>query len=68
MSAAFAVRFKCWADDELNTPEALEDGKVYFNYDWVEGRPPPTHHFRSMINNWLPDRGSAKRLRRANQK
>jgi len=45
------VGFKCWADDELNTPEALEDGKVYFNYDWVET--PTAEHitFRSMINN-----------------
>lgn len=45
------VGFKCWADAELNTPEALEDGKVYFDYDWVET--PTAEHitFRSMINN-----------------
>lgn len=45
------VGFKCWADPELNTPEALEAGQVYFNYDWVET--PTAEHvtFRSMINN-----------------
>lgn len=45
------VGFKCWADAELNTPEALEAGKVYFDYDWVET--PTAEHvtFRSMINN-----------------
>lgn len=45
------VGFKCWADPELNTPEALEAGKVYFDYDWVET--PTAEHitFRSMINN-----------------
>ncbi len=45
------VGFKCWADPDLNTPEALEAGKVYFDYDWVET--PTAEHitFRSMINN-----------------
>lgn len=45
------VGFKCWADPDLNTPEALEAGRVYFDYDWVET--PTAEHitFRSMINN-----------------
>lgn len=45
------VGFNCWADQDLNTPEELEAGKVYFNYDWVET--PTAEHitFRSMINN-----------------
>lgn len=45
------VGFKCWADPDLNTPEALEAGQVYFDYDWVET--PTAEHitFRSMINN-----------------
>ncbi len=45
------VGFKCWADPDLNTPEELEAGKVYFDYDWVET--PTAEHitFRSMINN-----------------
>ncbi len=44
------VGFKCWAS-ELNTPEQLEAGKVYFDYDWVET--PTAEHitFRSIINN-----------------
>ena len=43
--------FKCWADPDLNSREALEAGKVYFNFDWVET--PTAEHitFRSMINN-----------------
>lgn len=45
------VGFKCWADPDLNSPEQLEAGKVYFDYDWVET--PTAEHmtFRSMINN-----------------
>lgn len=45
------VGFKCWADPDLNTPEALEAGQVFFDYDWVET--PTAEHitFRSMINN-----------------
>lgn len=45
------VGFNCWADPELNTPETLEDGKVFFNFDWVET--PTAEHitFRSSINN-----------------
>lgn len=45
------VGFKCWADPELNTPESLEAGQVWINYDWVET--PTAEHitFRSMINN-----------------
>ncbi|MEM6728840.1 MAG: phage tail sheath subtilisin-like domain-containing protein [Pseudomonadota bacterium] len=45
------VGFKCWADPDLNTPQALEAGKVYFDYDFVET--PTAEHitFRSMINN-----------------
>jgi len=45
------VGFKCWADPDLNTPEQLEAGRVFFDYDWVET--PTAEHitFRSMINN-----------------
>jgi hypothetical protein len=43
--------FKCWADPDLNSPEQLEAGKVWFDFDWVET--PTAEHitFRSMINN-----------------
>lgn len=45
------VNFKCWANQDLNTAEELEAGRVYFDYDWVET--PTAEHitFRSMINN-----------------
>lgn len=45
------VGFNCWPDPDLNSPEQLEAGKVYFNYNWVET--PTAEHitFRAMINN-----------------
>ncbi|MDO5606699.1 MAG: phage tail sheath subtilisin-like domain-containing protein [Paracoccus sp. (in: a-proteobacteria)] len=45
------VGFKAWADPDLNTPESLESGQVWINYDWVET--PTAEHitFRSFINN-----------------
>jgi phage tail sheath protein FI len=51
ISVGALVGFNCWPDPDLNTPEELEAGKVYFNYDWVET--PTAEHitFRSMINN-----------------
>ncbi|MCX4025036.1 phage tail sheath C-terminal domain-containing protein [Spartinivicinus marinus] len=32
----------CWADPDLNTPDALADGKVYFNFDFTP--PTPAEH------------------------
>lgn len=51
VSVGALVGFKCWADPDLNTPESLEAGQVWINYDWVET--PTAEHiiFRSMINN-----------------
>lgn len=51
ISVGALVGFKCWADPDLNTPESLEGGQVWINYDWVET--PTAEHitFRSMINN-----------------
>lgn len=51
ISLGALVGFKAWADPDLNTPEALEAGQVWINYDWVET--PTAEHitFRSMINN-----------------
>lgn len=45
------VGFDCWADPELNTPEQLEQGKVFIDYDFVET--PTAEHitFRYTINN-----------------
>lgn len=45
------IGFNCWPDPELNTPKQLEDGKVYFNYDFVETPTAERITFRSMINN-----------------
>lgn len=51
ISVGALVGFKCWADPDLNTPESLEGGQVWINYDRVET--PTAEHvtFRSMINN-----------------
>lgn len=51
VSVGALVAFRCWANPDLNTPEELEAGRVYFDYDWVET--PTAEHitFRSMINN-----------------
>lgn len=43
--------FKCWLDPELNTKEAQDDGKSYFNYDWVDYGTNEHMTFRAMINN-----------------
>ena len=51
ISAGALVGFKAWADPELNTPESLEAGHVWINYDWVETPTAERITFRSMINN-----------------
>lgn len=40
-----------WADEELNTPENIAAGKVYFNFDFTP--PTPAEHivFRSILTN-----------------
>jgi hypothetical protein len=42
---------QCWADPELNTPDQLEAGKVYFDFDFTP--PTPAEHitFRSRLVN-----------------
>lgn len=42
---------KCWADEAMNTPEAIADGRVYFNVDFTP--PFPAEHviFRSLLTN-----------------
>ncbi|MEM7295308.1 MAG: phage tail sheath subtilisin-like domain-containing protein [Pseudomonadota bacterium] len=42
--------FECWADPDLNTPEALADGWVYFNYDYAATPTAERITFRAMIN------------------
>jgi hypothetical protein len=44
----------CWADKELNTPDQLQAGKVYFDFDFTP--PAPAEHitFRShLVNNYF---------------
>ncbi|MCL1124165.1 phage tail sheath C-terminal domain-containing protein [Shewanella surugensis] len=45
------INGKCWADEELNTPESLQNGVVFFNFDFCP--PYPAEHiiFNSSINN-----------------
>jgi uncharacterized protein len=40
---------KCWADPDLNTPQSIQDGKIYFNFDFTP--PYPAEHivFRSHL-------------------
>ncbi|HHG3093097.1 TPA: phage tail sheath C-terminal domain-containing protein [Vibrio parahaemolyticus] len=42
---------ECWADKELNTPETIQKGLVYFDFDFCP--PYPAEHivFRSRLNN-----------------
>ena len=42
---------ECWADAELNTPETIQKGLVYFDFDFCP--PYPAEHivFRSRLNN-----------------
>lgn len=42
---------RCWADEELNTPENIADGKVYFNFDFGPVYPAERVVFRRRINN-----------------
>ena len=41
----------CWADPDLNTPTAVADGKVYFNFDFSPVYPAEHITFRSMLVN-----------------
>ena len=41
----------CWADPELNTPESLADGRVYFDFDFTPAGPAERITFRSRLVN-----------------
>ena len=44
----------CWVDPELNTPEAIQAGRVYFDFDFTP--PTPAEHvtFRSrLVNDYI---------------
>lgn len=47
---------KCWADPDLNTPESIAGGRVYFDFDFTP--PAPAEHitFRShMVNDYISE-------------
>ena len=47
---------RCWADPELNTPQAIADGRVYFDFDFTP--PYPAEHivFRShLVDDYLEE-------------
>jgi phage tail sheath protein FI len=47
---------QCWADPELNTPAAIAEGKVYFDFDFTP--PYPAEHvvFRShLVDHYLEE-------------
>ena len=44
----------CWADKELNTPDQLQAGKVYFDFDFTPPSPAERITFRShLVNNYF---------------
>lgn len=42
---------KCWADPDLNTPDQIAQGKVYFNFDFTPPYPAEHITFRSQLTN-----------------
>ena len=41
----------CWVDQELNTPESIADGRVYFDFDFTPPYPAERVSFRSHLTN-----------------
>ncbi len=47
---------ECWADPELNTPDQIEAGKVYFDFDFTPPYPAGHITFRShMVNDYVEE-------------
>ena len=47
---------KCWVDPDLNTPEAISSGQVYFDFDFTPTFPAEHITFRSrMVNDYLEE-------------
>ncbi len=42
---------KCWADQDLNTPDQIAQGKVFFDFDFCPPFPAEHITFRSQMNN-----------------
>ena len=46
----------CWADPDLNTPDQIEQGKVYFDFDFSPAYPAEHVTFRSsLVNDYLEE-------------
>lgn len=47
---------KCWADPELNTPDQIAQGKVFFDFDFTPVYPAEHITFRShLVNDYIKD-------------
>ncbi|MEM6270637.1 MAG: phage tail sheath C-terminal domain-containing protein [Bacteroidota bacterium] len=47
---------RCWADPELNTPDQIQQGKVYFDFDFTPPFPAESITFRSqLVNNYISE-------------
>ena len=45
---------RCWADEELNTPDQIAQGKVYWDFDFTPAYPAEHLTFRShLVNDYL---------------
>ncbi|XPV77927.1 MAG: phage tail sheath C-terminal domain-containing protein [Desulfovibrio sp.] len=46
----------CWADEELNSPDQIEQGKVYFDFDFTPPYPAEHITFRShLVNDYIKE-------------
>lgn len=47
---------RCWPDPDLNTPESIATGRVYFNIDWTPSYPAERITFRmALVNDYLEE-------------
>jgi phage tail sheath protein FI len=46
----------CWADPDLNTPDQIAQGKVYFDFDFTPPFPAEHVTFRShLVNDYVKE-------------
>ncbi|PZQ21162.1 MAG: phage tail protein [Sphingopyxis macrogoltabida] len=50
-SSGAIINGRCWADEDLNTPEAIADGNVFFDFDFSGTYPAERITFRSRLTN-----------------
>lgn len=54
MAVGAVLGGRCWADEELNTPDQIAQGKVYFDFDFTPPYPAEHITFRShLVNDYL---------------